>query len=107
MAELTVAQIDRAGLLQALTAVNSADTFDNNGRVFLLVDNQNAGTIVVTIDVQQAVDGQDPASKTVSLLTTETKLIGPFPPEIYNDANEEVNVAYDITASVTAQAYRL
>jgi hypothetical protein len=110
MAAYTVVNVDRNGARydNALTAVAASDTFANDGRTFLYVDNQNASTCNVTIDLASdplsSVDTHSSTATNLPLLTTEGHLFGPFPTGRYGDT---VTVNYDITASVTAMAFRL
>lgn len=110
MAAYTVANITRDGVRydNALTAVAASDTFANDGRTFLYVDNQNASTCNVTVDLasdpMDAVETHTSAATNLPLLTTEAHLFGPFDINRYGTT---VTVNYDITASVTAGAFRL
>lgn len=107
MAELTVQATSRSGLAASYAAAaGSGDEFDNDGKTFLHVKN-GLVNVIVTLDLQQAVDGQDPASKTVTVLASTEQLIGPFPPSIYNDLDGHMNVAYDDVSNVTVAAIRL
>ena len=84
---LTVTQLTRAGVAAPTPAngdpVNN-HTVQNNGRVFLLV--QNAGTTVprtLTLRLPGVTDGQSLTPKTVELATETERYIGPFPVDQY------------------------
>ena len=110
MAAYTVVNVDRNGARydNALTAVAASDTFANDGRTFLYVDNQNASTCNVTFDLSSdpmsAISTHSSAATDLPLLTTEGHLFGPFDVNRYGST---VTVNYSITASVTAMAFRL
>lgn len=89
-ATLTVASISRTGVaLSAETAGDATNnhTVNNDGDVFLIVRNSNAGSTArtLTIHLPGTVDGQAVASKTYSLAAAATKLIGPFPVSEYGE----------------------
>lgn len=111
MATLSVTQISRAGVEEALTAAAAGgDAFPNDGKTLLVVKNANGAATArtITLDIQKTVDGQDPASRTVSVPALKTYFIGPFPPSIYNDANGRVVITYSASgADLTVGAFRL
>lgn len=110
MAVYTVLNVDRNGRRydNALVAVAASDTFANDGRTYLHVDNQNAATCNVTIDLDIDPHSSEATHSSVAtnlpLLTTEAHLFGPFPVGKYGSV---VTVNYSITATVTAMAFRL
>jgi hypothetical protein len=107
MAELTVQNVTRAGLEPSYdSAASGGDEFDNDGKTFLHVVNTTTAC-VVTIDIAKTVDGQAVTDPTVTVPENEDRMIGPFPPNIYNDADGHVNVSYDDESNVTVAALRL
>jgi hypothetical protein len=112
---LTVQSIARAGITPTFGALNAStdggNSFPNNGQTFLEVKNASGAPITVTFyfPATSYVDGAAVASKTVTVaLTTGDKMIGPFPPGIYNQPDG--SVYFDIGAtitSVTAGAFNL
>jgi hypothetical protein len=107
MAELTVQDITRSGLEAAyVAAAAGGDEFDNDGRTFLHVKN-GLVDCTITIDVAKTVDGQAVVDPTVTCTASEERMIGPFPPSIYNDGDGHVNVSYDDESNVTVAAIRL
>lgn len=109
MATLTVNTITRDGVLYAVVAAAAAgDQFANDGRTFLAVYNAHgSASRTVSIDIQQDVDDQDPPDREVAVAAGETRLIGPFPTGIYNDANGRVQITYDNEADVYVGAFKL
>ncbi|MBX3056925.1 MAG: hypothetical protein KF770_10675 [Anaerolineae bacterium] len=111
MATLTIQQIGRAGVVPAPVAVAAGgDVFPNDGRTLIEVHNDHAADPrTVTIVTQVTVDGKAVADDAVTVTAAQDrKLIGPFPPEIYNDANGRVSLTYsDSGADMRVGVYRL
>ena len=110
MATLTLNEITRDGTLYAVVAAAAAgDQFGNDGRTFLAAYNEHVSADrTVSVDIQKDVDGQDPPSKEVVVGAGETRLIGPLPTGIYNDANGRVQITYsDSAADVYVGAFKL
>ncbi len=109
MAELTVQQVSRTGLeatYAAATPILLTDEFNNDGRTFFHVKN-GAIDCVITVAVAKTVDGMAVTPRTVTCTANEERFIGPFPTDIYNDADGHVNVTYDDVTNVTVAAIRL
>lgn len=79
----------------------------NNGRLFIYVTNGGGSASVVTIATPGTVDGLAIADRTVSVPAGEDRMIGPFPPHIYNNANGEIDVSFSFITSVTLAALNL
>jgi hypothetical protein len=76
--------------------------------MFLYVKNASGSPITVTIDTPGLVDGLAIANLTVSVpATTGERMIGPFPPGIYNQADGNVYVDWSSVTSVTAGVFRM
>jgi len=75
----------------------AAITFANTGKEFLLVDHTNAGGSAsnLTIATTLTIDGGAVADKVVAISAGEKHLVGPFPTNIYNDDDDEVNATLD------------
>lgn len=88
---LSVEEITRAGKdLTDTGSLSTSDTytFPNNGRTFLHFKKSGASTCTVTIATPGSVDGLAVADLTVSVpASTGDVMVGPFPREVYNDAN--------------------
>lgn len=105
---LTVSQIVKAGLTQALAAANADGSYvPNDGRVFLHVKNGSESSINVTIETPNTVDGNAIADLVVAVGAGVEKLIGPFAPGIYNDEDANVKVTFSAVTSITIAALRL
>ncbi|MEE8599238.1 MAG: hypothetical protein V3S69_07000 [Dehalococcoidales bacterium] len=93
---LTAQVVDRIGAqanLQSITAVDGF-TFPNNGRALLYVEN-DAGALVLSFTIQLTVDGKAVTAKAITVTASENWVMGPFPPNIYNDADGLVTVTPD------------
>lgn len=104
-AAITVNQI-AAGpdLNKAITWTNGDaaedHTMANDGRTLLIVNNTSGGAAIV-----QVVSVADPrtgrsgdigdGSATVSIANGEVRIFGPFPPELFNQAGNVINVNTD------------
>ncbi len=79
----------------------------NNGRLFIYVTNGGGSPSVVTIATTGTEDGLAIADRTVNVPAGEDRLIGPFPPHIYNNANGEIDTSFSFITSVTVAALNL
>lgn len=116
MATLTPAVITEAGVAISLSAAaGGGDQFANpsDARTYLHVNNGGGGSITVTITAQVAsaqVPGKGLMTKANgggSVANGAAKVFGPFPAEMFNDANGNVQVTYSGVTSVTVGAFRL
>ena len=107
MATLTVNQITRTGLvlgiaLASTLSVESAaasDQFPNDGKTFVMVANDDTDPHSVVFTSQKSVLGLNLAELIVAVVANmvdgeDYKIIGPFPKNIFNDANGRVQVTY-------------
>lgn len=101
-------QIVRAGLEETYAAVDAANgnQFQNDGRMFLLVKNGAGAPINVTITTPTTVDGNVVADLVVAVTNGEQRMIGPFPPNLYN-TDGYVYVDYSSGTTITAAVLRL
>jgi hypothetical protein len=107
---LTVLDISRAGALKALTAANTdGHTIANTGKEFIEVANGAGAPITVTIawGTGGTIDGVTPTARTITVTNATSKLIGPFPPSLYNDANGNVTITFSSVTTITCQALRV
>lgn len=84
------------------TAATSSDTyyFSNDGRVVVVAD---AGTTAtVTIETPNTIAGNAIADTTVALPDSDIYIIGPFPPQVYNDSQGRVKVTVSANTSIMA-----
>jgi|CXWL01.1.fsa_nt_gi hypothetical protein len=105
---LSVQQIVRTGLTHTFAAVDqpNGNEFVNDGACFLYVKNASGGSINVTTITQPTVDSLAVADLVVAVGAGVNKLIGPFPPSIYN-TDGKVQVDFSAGTSVTAAVIRL
>jgi hypothetical protein len=105
---LTLKVLSRAGVDSALAAANAdGHFFVNSGKEFIEVENASASPITVTIPIPKTVDGQALAAKTVAVPASGKRSIGPFIPDIYNQAGGVVHVDFSAVATVTCAAFQL
>ena len=109
---LTVYEVSRSGRVMTLTAANSASgqEFANDGRTFLIVKNASGTTISVSVEYQEQLDGGlvTPGSLQSGVAGGASELFGPFPSELYNDGDGNVEVDYTgVVTSVSVGAFRL
>jgi hypothetical protein len=73
------------------TSLSDSDTYlvNNDGKVFLHFKKTGAGDCDVTIQTPATVHGLAVAERTVTVpATTGDKMIGPFPPSVFNDGQD-------------------
>lgn len=109
MAEITVQQISTSGLTEvAGTAATAAgDTVINNGRTYIeIVD---GATTAPTVTIASQVDCNQGFTHDVVVAVPSggAKLIGPFPPNRFNNTSGQIEVTYDDDTSVTIAAFSL
>lgn len=109
MAVLNVSLITRAGVNSAgVAAAGGGDSFANDGKTYLKVNNGGGGPITVTekIPTSKRPEGLAITEKTVSVPAGEERIIGPFPIGTYNDTDSRMNVTYSAVTSVTVFPFR-
>lgn len=88
MALLTAVAIRRTSNgrdLVGVAAAGGGDTFVNNGREYFHVKNGSGAPITVTFVTPVTVDGGAVANLDAVIPAGASHLIGPFPPQNYND----------------------
>lgn len=74
----------------------------NTGRCMVEVKKSGAGACDVTIDTPGSVGGLAIAQQVVNVIaTTGDKMIGPFPPNIYNDGSGDVRITFSEITGLT------
>ncbi len=105
---LSVQDIERSGLEPSYSsAAGDGHSFQNNGRVFVHVKNDDGSSKTITIQTPGTVDGLAVADRTVDIPAGEERMIGPFSPGQYNQSDDTVYVDYSATTSVTIAALRM
>ena len=108
MGLLTVAEISRAGTALTLVAATSpSNWFPNTGRTYAHVRNGSASPITVTIDSVRRCDQGFDHDEIVSVPAGGDRLLGPFPPERFNNADGRVTISYSAVTTVTVGAFNL
>ncbi len=111
MATLTVNEIGRTGFNLTtgdVAAAGGGDEFVNTGREALYVDNAGDSACVITLDIEQTVDGQAVTDPTVSVPANSIMAIGPFQTAIYNNSTTgRVSFTYDQVVTVTVAVLQL
>jgi hypothetical protein len=108
--DLDYQQIVRTGLEATYEAIDDANgnQFQNDGRMFVHVVNATGDDGTVTIDTPNTVDGLPIGNRDVVVTDGEERMIGPFPPNLYNDANRRVQLTYTVAgAGMTIALLRL
>jgi tryptophan synthase beta subunit len=93
-----------AGLrIDNLVAANGGgDSFANTGVQRFIIKNADASPKTVTFITQKTVGGGlAVADEAVVVPAGQTYIAGPFPPDLYNDGNGQVQVTYSAVTSVT------
>lgn len=106
---LTVQAISLAGLTPTFNAAMAVDgnSFKNDGNVIIDVKNGSASPITVTIQTPAKVQSIDLAEIVVTVpATTGDKVIGPFDPSLFNQADGSVYVDFSSATTVTIAVFR-
>lgn len=108
---LTVTTITRAGVVQPAEEnsdfTNGNSIAGNDGRLYLEIRNANAGTQTVTFQTPGTVDGLTIQDLTISLTTGQIKLVGPFSPGTFNQADGLIYVDPSINTDIKFRVLRL
>ena len=82
-------------------AAGGGDVFPNDGNTRLLVENGGGSSINVTVTPQNTVSGLSLSAVVVAVLASGKKVLGPFPPQYFNNASGQVVLTYSGVTSVT------
>uniref|UniRef100_A0A6H1ZEH9 Uncharacterized protein n=1 Tax=viral metagenome TaxID=1070528 RepID=A0A6H1ZEH9_9ZZZZ len=108
MTDLTPQTIIRTGLAPTYGAANvDGHSIPNAGRMFLHVKNGSAVSVTVTVDTPGQVDGLDVAQLAVAIAAGLERMIGPFPPGVYNQISGKIHVTFSAVTTVTLAAFIL
>lgn len=88
-------------------AAAGGDKFTPTKRTWLHVKNASAGAITATITTTKTVAGQAVADVAVSVGAGGEEVIGPFDPEVFENADGLADIAWSATASVTFAVMRI
>lgn len=102
MATLAVVSAVVSGAVYTpVAAAAGGDVFPNDGNTRLLVTNGGGSSINVTVTPQNTVNGLSLSAVVVAVGAGVSKIIGPFPPQYFNNASNQVVLTYSGVTSVT------
>lgn len=108
---LTVQKLLPTGITPSYTgSLSAANTYfvRNSGRVMLHFKKSAAVDAVVTIQTPTTVGGLAVAEQTCTVAgSTGDKMIGPFPPRIYNDGNGDLKFTLSDVDGLTVAVVEL
>lgn len=107
---LAIQTVSPAGITPSYTAGDSVNGHDfyNDGNMFVHAKNTNAAVRNLTFQTPAKMGGVDVAELVVQLpATTGDKMIGPFDPTTFNQADGKVYVDLDASAGVTLAAVKV
>jgi hypothetical protein len=110
MSTLTITECARTGLALALsggTAAAAGDQWLNTGHEVLVITNGDATPHNVSVTVQAEPDDLEVTERQVSVVNATTKIIGPFPINVYNDVGGYAQIVYAATTSMKVQVVRI
>jgi hypothetical protein len=104
---LSVQQVVRTGLTPSYGAANGSGghSLPNSGVEMVHVKTGGTGC-VVTIQTPGTVDGLAVPDRTITIGTNSERMIGPFPPGVYNQADGSIYIDFDSVTTVTIAAIR-
>jgi hypothetical protein len=104
MGQLNVTVVGRSGddiTSGAVAAdVGGSDKWQNTGKEFLLLLNGSGSSYTATFPIAKPVDGQTVPARTVTVAAGHYELVGPFPPNLYNDAQGNATVQHSATTTI-------
>ncbi len=112
MADVAVAvqRILPTGLEEVPTgSLSVSDTYEseNDGGTFIHILNGGGSDDTVTVITNKTVGGLAVADQTIVVTAGEERLIGPFPPDIYNNADGQIQWTHSFITTVTHAALHL
>jgi len=101
---VTTHKFSSQGLALVAEAANvDGNSFPNNTKKVVYVNNASGGSINVTAVTPQVVDGNlAVADRVVAVPASTFRLIGPFDAAAYSQPDGKVNIDYSAVTSVTA-----
>lgn len=105
---LTVTEVGLAGAQETLVAANvDGHSVANDGQTFLIVKNDGASSLTVTMQTPGKYQGVSLTNPTVMIAAGVTKLIKLPHPAVANDPSGATLVDFSTVASVTLAAFKL
>ncbi len=86
---------------------SNGNSFTNTGSELLIVNNGSGGNVTITVTAfANRATFNEAWTKTLLVATTDVGLIGPFPTDKFNQADETVYVDWDTDTSITVAVLR-
>ena len=111
MATLTVQETDRVTGLNItdndVAADAGGDEFANTGLEMLYISNGDASAMTLTLVMPSSCDGVDPVDPTITVPAGEDMLVGPFPPDAFNDPSPgRMSITYSSVTSLLVMVFK-
>jgi hypothetical protein len=97
----------KAAAAVTYTAASATDQFSNDGKTVLRIKGGTAPTGTVTVSSTPCSHGRSNEDIAQVVSADTDYLMGPFPPEQYNDANGMVQIATSPTTDIELAAIKL
>lgn len=108
MAELTVQEAAQAGVALTLnSAAAGGDEFSNDGRTIIIAENGDGSSTTITVTSEATLAGLAVSDLEVAVAAGATKAIGPFPVNVFNDSDGNVNLSYSSVTSLTVAVLKV
>jgi hypothetical protein len=91
----------RAGTVQVTTPATAQMSFANDEKALLSIKNGSGVTLTGTVAIPLLVDGRAVAALPISIAAGVTAVFGPFPSNVYNQADG--SVYFDLGATTTIE----
>lgn len=107
MARVSLArqQLSDAGVVPVYSPAHAeGHAVENDGRIVLHVFNTRPDPVTVTIRTSYIRAGLKLADRVVEVPPQRAVFVGPFPPDVYNQADGNIYVDYSATDGVTVAA---
>lgn len=107
-ATLTPYTINRSNVdIAPVSAAGGGDEFANDGKKYFFAYNGDASPVTITFETPGTVDGLAVADKAATIAAGDYALLGPFPPQWYNDSDGLVQVTYSGVTSLTVRVLHI
>jgi len=96
MAELNVIAASEAGAEVTLATADdgAGDSFENDGRTMLEIENSTGGEVDVTVKGQRNCNYGEKHDLVLTVADASTKVYGPFDPHWFNDGQGQAHLEY-------------
>jgi hypothetical protein len=108
MATLAAQNVNKAGLNPAFSAAaGGGDKFAPGNRTFLYIKNAHTASWTVTIDCPTLYKDQAVADVVVTVPNASERIIGPFPADLFAQADGLATLAYTGVTALTVAVLKL